>query len=1032
MSPVTYANELAVSNENVLTKALDYWYNNTDNPVIQSYKKEGWDFARLKKERKDLLPLRYVIVANGASGLAVREYIQGSQYEGEISNVLFFNTPHEGTGFADQALFSKRPKVIEKKQSASSIAALIPLALTAYVAGGVDGLRDVMISLAKDAVLGMTTNFAQDAQNALNQAYFANLDVDNPSLWYLTQDADEDDPTYKDLISDAGSSASIHLGGTQLLNSFSKNNAFDHPLYNVVYSDGFPTIGNGRRTLADYVEQDKNHISKEKLKSIVADSLFASLSAILNENDIEEIKSQLKELASQLIDGELSEKAKNLANSIVNKYGSQVEQINSVMKDEKLSGYLKGLSELRSIKWNKENIPGNILKILSAAEKFIPNEYKSELYSVFIENFSTETASTIKNYGSCVIGGASSLRDCARKGLKTAAENLANYSLNFFDGGTFDVSQYSAFGKNVTAFKESTTRRFGYAIDEIVAKNKGSFQNLSKYQEKLKSLGEVEQARIVVDVALDVGCGALEKTIAAYGKICRAAEFAVNVGLMAESSIKIKKIAENAGTLSATKDVALWAAMKEDKVVKAHKYNGDEYTANYSDLDSMLYSAPIISIASVLREKKGAADSIVPLVLTKECSGDVYDYPSLQKACGFTDADLPYRKLIHAAPLENLNFGTTAGKRTLPVKYVSYKEDENNNLRRQVSYGAYEYFVTDDFLSEFRFQIDDVSPDSLRLIKFEFSSGVRMAYERGEDNVWRGLYGEDTVLTLDKSPVKKNGLFIFHPEKILEKVGTVLAAAEEDGLNIVNVYVVNKLGLSDSRHFSFFFQATDPLLEEGWPKNYGIISAIENTYVNFGKVGYPIEVKHGGVRISKMENGSVIKLDSVETSITNSESAGTFLISADLRSVSNKKLSEGEYLLEWDIAYVYTDGNNDSELKSRMGVVVYVDTTAPKLKWNVPYRKLKGVPSEGKWAVLENVDGQSDMSIRAMRAYLVGQADSKDTVKLYERNRVADRYYQVNWPDSIKNISGPATLHVQAYDFSNPSESIELSLQKGV
>ena len=101
--------------------------------------------------------------------------------------------------------------------------------------------------------------------------------------------------------------------------------------------------------------------------------------------------------------------------------------------------------------------------------------------------------------------------------------------------------------------------------------------------------------------------------------------------------------------------------------------------------------------------------------------------------------------------------------------------------------------------------------------------------------------------------MKKNGLFVFHPEEILEKAGTVLAAAEEDGLNIVNVYVVNKLGLSDSRQFSFFFQATDPLLEEGWPKNYGIVSAIEKAYVNFGNVGYPIEAKHGGVRISKME-----------------------------------------------------------------------------------------------------------------------------------------------------------------------------------
>lgn len=63
----------------------------------------------------------------------------------------------------------------------------------------------------------------------------------------------------------------------------------------------------------------------------------------------------------------------------------------------------------------------------------------------------------------------------------------------------------------MTAFKEATTRRFGYAIDEIVAENEDSFQELSNYQKKLNSLGELEQARIVVDVALDVGCGALEK-----------------------------------------------------------------------------------------------------------------------------------------------------------------------------------------------------------------------------------------------------------------------------------------------------------------------------------------------------------------------------------------------------------------------------------------------------------------------------------------------------------------------------------------
>jgi hypothetical protein len=61
------------------------------------------------KTSKDSLtpPSKFIIIAEGSAGLAVREYIQSKEYQGEIDNVIFFNTPHEGTGFADHSLLNE-------------------------------------------------------------------------------------------------------------------------------------------------------------------------------------------------------------------------------------------------------------------------------------------------------------------------------------------------------------------------------------------------------------------------------------------------------------------------------------------------------------------------------------------------------------------------------------------------------------------------------------------------------------------------------------------------------------------------------------------------------------------------------------------------------------------------------------------------------------------------------------------------------------------------------------------------------------
>lgn len=210
-------------------------------------------------------PNRFLVIAEGVAGLAVREYIQSKDYQGEIENVVFFNTPHEGTGFADQALLNGS-SVLDKSKSASDYSDIIPLALAVYLVGGSDALENLMMSLLKEAVFGM----AQNASGIKSEfsSFFENADQSYKSLLYLSQDLDLNDAAYDEVkikAQEKGLELKNYAGSTQLLNSFSKLNAFDHPAYNAVYSYGLPSIGNGRRTLADFADQAKNHVDKERL-----------------------------------------------------------------------------------------------------------------------------------------------------------------------------------------------------------------------------------------------------------------------------------------------------------------------------------------------------------------------------------------------------------------------------------------------------------------------------------------------------------------------------------------------------------------------------------------------------------------------------------------------------------------------------------------------------------------------------------------------------------------------------------------------
>ena len=169
---------------------------NSKNSVVVAQRNHYKNLPALKSARPDSVPSRFVVIADGAAGLAVREYVQSSAYKGEIANVLFFNTPHEGTGLADQVVLSGT-NGLDRDSDNSKYVALVPLALAAYIVGGVDGLQDLMISLLKDAVMAMAYSVGDVGDVLSGDSLLEGYAAGNASTWYLTQDASENDKKYK-------------------------------------------------------------------------------------------------------------------------------------------------------------------------------------------------------------------------------------------------------------------------------------------------------------------------------------------------------------------------------------------------------------------------------------------------------------------------------------------------------------------------------------------------------------------------------------------------------------------------------------------------------------------------------------------------------------------------------------------------------------------------------------------------------------------------------------------------------------------
>ncbi len=979
----------------IYEKALVNWFRKSSDERLWEWRKtcgNRCSLVDLKNSRPEVLPLKWIVVAEGISGLVAREYLQGADYAGEYSKVLFFDTPHEGTGFADMALFQGSPNPTFKIPDAKALAGLVPLALSAYVFGGTGALQDAVLALAKSAVLGMA-DYAGNFSGSFAEAdFWGGFAKGSDALWYLAEDASELDEKYRDLMTASTADVLSNLGGTEWLNAVGMQTDYAAPSYGIVYSYGFPTVGNGRRTSSDFEEQAKNHVSREKLKRVVEDSLKRAFSAMGVE--LEKASEDISALAEGMLEGNLSVRGGEIVESLVQKYG----ELENILRDSKLPQVVRSLSELQSLRFNRENLPTTALKVLRILEKFIPDAYKSELYSAFMENFSPEAVEVLGTAALCAVSGGKS-RECVRTGISTYAQGLSNFGVNFFDEGVFDVPVYSAYASRVAAFREAP--RFGYDLADFVGEN----PELNAYGELLSDVGKLETVRKELDVGLRLGCGIL---FSPYDKICRAAAFAANVALIVDVSRHGDELGRRVKALKGTKNLSFAAALKNRFEWDFDGISGKK-SFSRPDLEKMLFDSPRISLSSAFKKGDGkeSLDSIVPCVLSKESgvSGAI---------------------LYEAAFAEKDAVPAASEDRTLSVKDVRYDRDaESSAVLKRERHWRWKAPTVRHFIEEYRFVVDDLEPDSLLQILLDFNAGVRMAYER-DDSVWNACL-QIGGLEWDCSqgvaaPVGRDGLFSFRPEDFFaRKVDGkehLLSAIQQEGPNKVGVYVVNKLGMTGNAEFTFLFESTPPLLEEGFPESFMTLSKVDFPYIFYNKQDGSPRFSGRKVSVFAFDEGNRL-VGTVDASAELYDaSRGTYRISADLKSLWADSLKSGHYVLEWEVEILDDQGKKGSEKRKTM---FFLDRDAPEIEISLKQSEVVG-HSAAIWGKVENKSPLLDRGIRALRILLKGENDS--IVTLESLSDVWDASVDFGWDGSSKLPEGMATLIVQAVDYAYSSKEM--------
>lgn len=1049
--------------------------------------------VELEKERPDLVPSRYVIISKGTGGMVAREYVQGDKYRGDVDKILFFDTPHEGTGFADQAILSKDELSNFHSELGTALAAAVPIVTVAFmVADGVT--KKNLLEITQTLVDGLSGLANIGVYDDLKSEYFNDYEFDDGVLWYLAQDADKRDEKYKPSIAKLGEGdVDTLIGRTQLLNSYDMITTYDKPMFRLTYSYGMPSVGNGRRMRTDYLFQKKYHINKSTLNDIIVkqttnvvktimidsakiDTIIASkisdkLSNILtgitddllstpNFNEMWQFENATKEDSEwrKLIEG-LPDNVNKLVQNNMNGWVKKGVEAGVGWASQQVLGFLFEKIDLGE---KIDDLPQWLVDFIAVMENFLPPTLQDDIVSTFASSYSPKYDGMKLASDNCASGlsltnpltygnvtnlvGKDYTEDCTYSGQKKLAQGLIQYSINFFDQGTYDIPTNSSYGGGVTLFSNSDILRRGFPLH--VNSNMDSYY--ASYKSGLVEIGTVSSNRELVDEILDVTCMGV-KLIPAYGvaleKACQVARMGTNMAFMADIAAESVKLNDRLSALRSSDVMALKASLVKN-------------AGGITGMDSMLYENPYISLQSVVDSSVDGIRMLPMMFYATSDSGqavsEISNYVQLKSVfagrLGVVEDSLepskiyPYEEKIDSYKDNGLK--TLNDYRSLSIKYLSYENAGNDKFVRRISYKNLPAITVTDELQEYRFQIDDLRPDLIKEIKIDFNTDVQFYFTRSTTGVWtieiaRAGGTQKTVTSTYRPVVDANGLFVFRPKDIVEKFNEGKSVAEtiafnkvqQEGPNTVTISLTNNLGLNGYSQFSFYYQSTLPYLREGFPKDLQIVSNLKEVFFNASNLGDPYDFTEGSLSLLKETNSGYQEVvANLKSSVQSTQNDFKNMVKDSLGNdkeeweqkwrISNNlgddfliknNLEDGEYVLLWKLKT--KNRNSTQENDYAMRVRVFVDTKAPNVSLVLSKSDLIGSDGDGVWG---EVDNRADTSaLRAIRGFVVPKGG--DTIFLFHDYGIGSTFYDFGWLGKGDSLPyGKATVYVQAVDFAVP------------
>lgn len=1114
--------------------AVDFYFHKWMN----DYKNKNGLYPSLetiKTERPDFLPSRYVFVANGMGGMVAREYIQGDTYQGDVNKILFINTPHEGTGFADQALLSK-DELYNKRAAVGSlgtlIASVVPIIVTIY--STTDWDKKVIIEFTKTVLNAMAALANSTVYDNVNAYYFKDYKVTDNALWYLAQDADHRDIVYDDLYSNAIEYGVDDLiGRTQLLNSFGMNTSYSDPIYRLMYSYGMPSVGNGRRTSADYLFQKKNHVDKEHLDGVILKKMEGYMVSFFTDslkvpkhvarNISVRLYGSLRELYTS--DKWLVEKGVSFG-AWLTKWMDKGNDFIKMLKEDSLdipdikaelaaygsadfANFLtteglkilieKSVNHVMEWTWGYildwidlgeiiDNLPDGLVAVLSYLMDVIPQNFHKEFVSAFISSYSPrysgmDVASndcSIGNYksinykdwigyGSDVVGSFTgsfySNEKCVAAGHNDLAHGLINYSVNFYDQGTYDVPVYSAYGGGVSLFKNKDVKRKSYALHTLPKDDK----DYNDLRNELVQEGYLDANRKKIDEVLDASCkavGFLTKPNPVPKITCESLRMATNILMIMTQVGDITEMYDEYDVLEQTSNMALTASLNKEHTKEITLHSENKRSLKYSDMDELLYEKPYTSIQMVSGEINGEHKG-VPLILKDE-TGDSYsdipeiiDFEQLNSALknrylqanGSLDKYDVADYYAFASKYDSFNskkLSTNEDYYSMSLRDVSYKRWGNGSITREIDRKEMPIMVVNNQIREFRFQIDDLRPDLVWQISLDFNLDVQYYFERNSDGTWNSYMERNkkdrTYIEMNSpvSPINEMGLFVFRPIYLMSLANKKIddenkrfapQKVQAEGPNLVTVSVINSIGLAASQQFSFYYQATLPYLREGWPTYLQTVSSLDDVFITASNQGDPYVFTEAEACLVKSDNGAYTQIpnscknanvDILKNDKDGERWSSSWRMNAHMGDdlIKTNNIEDGNYIIQWKL-FVKKAGSDDVSIYN-MNVPVIVDTKKPNLELDVSKSMFTNTAQDGVWGRILNKDSSS---LRKTRIFVIPQ-NTTDTVWLKEYDGIGASEIDFGWGVSEGKLpQGKATLYIQSVDYAEPNMTMGLVLQ---